>query len=127
MFYFEKALYKNPDQDLNKLWWDIKEKYQLVERPDDRNKPDYAAKIHFVSNPVYYHDYLIGSLFGCQARNYVEKKILNGSRKFQNNKEIGKYLKEKVFGLGLTYSWKDLIKHATEEELNPEYLIREIT
>jgi peptidyl-dipeptidase A len=25
MFNFEKALYENPDQDLNKLWWDMVE------------------------------------------------------------------------------------------------------
>jgi peptidyl-dipeptidase A len=28
MFRFEKELYANPDQDLNKLWWDLVEKYQ---------------------------------------------------------------------------------------------------
>ena len=29
MLHFEKALYANPEQDLNKLWWDIVERYQL--------------------------------------------------------------------------------------------------
>ena len=34
MLRFEKGMYENPDQDLNKLWWDLVEKYQLLKRPD---------------------------------------------------------------------------------------------
>ena len=45
MLRFEKAMYENPDQDLNKLWWDYVEKYQLLKRPVDRSEPDYASKI----------------------------------------------------------------------------------
>ncbi len=52
MFRFEKALYENPDQDLNKAWWDLVERYQLVQRPKGRNAPDYASKVHIVSTPV---------------------------------------------------------------------------
>ena len=37
MFRFEKALYENPDQDLNTLWWDLVERYQMVRRPEGRN------------------------------------------------------------------------------------------
>ena len=36
MLRFEKGMYENPDQDLNKLWWDLVEKYQMVKRPPDR-------------------------------------------------------------------------------------------
>src|SRR5439155_11015683 len=32
MLRFEKAMYEKPDQDLNKLWWDLVEKYQMVQR-----------------------------------------------------------------------------------------------
>ena len=39
MYYFEKALYANPDQDLTKLWWDLVEKYQLVKRPPTARTP----------------------------------------------------------------------------------------
>ena len=31
MFRFEKALYDNPDQNLNDLWWDLVERYQLLQ------------------------------------------------------------------------------------------------
>ena len=36
MLRFEKSMYENPDQDLNKLWWDLVEKYQMVKRPPNR-------------------------------------------------------------------------------------------
>ncbi len=54
MFRFEKAMYENPDQDLNQLWWDLVAKYQLLKQPEGRSAPDYASKIHIVSAPVYY-------------------------------------------------------------------------
>ncbi|MBW8883976.1 MAG: M2 family metallopeptidase, partial [Planctomycetia bacterium] len=66
MFRFEKELYREPSQDLNKLWWDLAEKYQLLKRPEGRNAPDYASKIHIVSAPAYYHNYMLGQLFACQ-------------------------------------------------------------
>jgi len=46
MMRFEKGLYANPDQDLNKLWWDLVEKYQELKRPEGRDEPDFAAKYH---------------------------------------------------------------------------------
>jgi len=33
MYHFEKRLYDNPDQDLNALWRDLVEKYQMLKRP----------------------------------------------------------------------------------------------
>ena len=62
MLRFEKAMYENPDQDLNRLWWDLVEKYQMVKRPAGRNAPDYGSKIHIVSAPVYYHNYMMGAV-----------------------------------------------------------------
>ena len=60
MLRFEAALYKNPGQDLNRLWWDLVEKYQGITRPENRNAPDFASKIHVVSAPCYYHNYMMG-------------------------------------------------------------------
>ena len=33
---FERSLYADPDADLDTLWWDLVERYQLVHRPDGR-------------------------------------------------------------------------------------------
>src|SRR5262249_18581881 len=63
MLRFEKGMYEDPEQDLNKLWWDLVEKYQGLRRPPGRNAPDYGSKVHIVSAPVYYHNYMMGELF----------------------------------------------------------------
>ena len=43
VFNFEKQFYQNPDQDLNKLWWNLKKRYQLLNPPEGRNAPDWAS------------------------------------------------------------------------------------
>ena len=61
VFNFEKNLYENPDQDLNKLWWDLVEKYQFVKRPEGITLgPEWATKIHIATYPVYYQNYQLG-------------------------------------------------------------------
>ena len=77
MLRFEKALYENPDQDLNNLWWDLVEKYQGLHRPEGRNAPDYASKIHIVCAPVYYHNYMLGQLFACQVHRTIAREVLH--------------------------------------------------
>ena len=129
MVNFEKAMYENPDQDLNKLWWDMVEKYQFIKRPDDRNEPDYAAKIHLAQYPVYYHNYQLGELMASQLMNYIAKNIEKSDDiskiSFNKKKAIGNYLKEKVFNPGAKYYWNDMVKIATGDYLNPDYYINE--
>ena len=63
---FERQLYADPDADLDTLWWDLVERFQLVRRPEGRHAPDWAAKIHLAAAPVYYQNYLYGELFASQ-------------------------------------------------------------
>lgn len=125
MYHFEKGLYENPDQDLNKLWWDLVEKYQMLKRPEGRNEPDWAAKIHIATSPCYYHNYLMGELMASQLYYYMVKNILKSddykNQSFNNQPEIGKYLIEKVFAPGSRYYWNDMIEKATGEKLTPKY------
>ncbi len=125
MTHFERALYSDPDQDLNKLWWNLVEKYQLVKKPAGRNNPDWAAKIHFSTAPVYYHNYLLGELLASQLLHYIDKNIAKKDEAFINNKKTGEYLKEKVFAPGDRLRWDDHIKYATGEKLTPKYFAEE--
>jgi peptidyl-dipeptidase A len=122
MFRFEMGLYGDPDQDLNTLWWDLVEKYQMVKRPEGRNAPDYASKIHIVSAPAYYHNYMMGELFAAQVHHAVCREVLNGidpaSAVYVGNKSVGDFIKERVFRPGRSLSWNALTRHATGEELN---------
>ena len=121
MLRFEKGMYENPEQDLNKLWWDLVEKYQMVKRPAGRNAPDYASKIHIVSAPVYYHNYMMGQLFASQVHHTVAREVFKTTPDqaiYVGDKGVGEFMKAKGFVPGRSLSWKDLTKHATGEELN---------
>jgi len=125
---FERELYTNPDKGVeyfNNYWWQLKEKYQLLKKPKDRNNPDWASKIHIALYPVYYHNYMLGELFASQLQAYIGKNIVKTDNKksvfLGNNKEIGKYLIDNIFKLGKKYYWNDMIEKATGEKLTPVY------
>ncbi|MDY3551198.1 M2 family metallopeptidase [Gemmata sp. JC717] len=123
MLRFEKAMYENPTQDLNGLWWDLVERYQQVKKPKGRNAPDYASKIHICSAPVYYHNYMMGQLFASQVHHALSREVLNADPKavlYVGEKKVGAFMKEKVFEPGRSKTWKELTKFATGEELNPK-------
>jgi len=125
MFRFERSMYSNPDQDLNKLWWDLAEKYQLLKKPEGRNNADWASKIHIASYPCYYHNYQLGELLASQLQVYINSHVLKVGEydivSLSNNPEIGKYLLENVFRPGARYQWNEMIRRATGEELTAKY------
>ena len=130
MLYFEKALYENPDQDLNTLWWDMVERFQMLNRPQGRNAPDWASKIHFTIAPVYYHNYQLGELFAAQLRATLVKLTKHQgpayTLKYTGNKDIGNYFKEKIFKPGMKYPWPEFVKQATGEPLTAKYFAEEV-
>jgi len=124
MYRFEKGLYENPDQDLNKLWWDLVEKYQMIKRPAGRNQPDWASKIHIATSPCYYHNYLLGELLASQLNHYIATTVLKSSdlrQSYFGKKEVGKYLIDNVFNPGAKWSWNEMIEKATGEKLTARY------
>jgi peptidyl-dipeptidase A len=129
MYRFEKSLYENPDQDLNKLWWDLVEKYQLLRRPEGRNEPDWASKVHIATAPCYYHNYHMGELLASQLTYHISTEVLKSEDirnvSYVNNMEIGKYLTEKVFIPGMRYKWNNMIEKATGEKLTAKYYAKQ--
>jgi peptidyl-dipeptidase A len=124
MYRFEKALYENPEQDLNTLWWDLVEKYQMIKRPTNRDQPDWASKIHIATSPCYYHNYLLGELLASQFNHYIATSILKSEdfgQSYFGKKEVGDYFKEKVFSPGARYHWNVMIEKATGEKLTARY------
>jgi peptidyl-dipeptidase A len=121
MLRFEKAMYENPKQNLNALWWELVAKYQQVQPPKGRNAPDYASKIHICSAPVYYHNYMMGQLFASQVHHALAKELYDGKPKealYIGEKKVGAFMKTKVFEPGRTKPWNELTKFATGEGLN---------
>ncbi|BDX39294.1 hypothetical protein CYCD_26490 [Tenuifilaceae bacterium CYCD] len=129
MYRFEKEMYANPDQDLNALWWQLVEKYQMLKKPTDRNEPDWATKVHVALYPCYYHNYLMGEMLASQLNYYIANNILKNSDistvSFVNKPEVGSYLEEKVFKPGCLYEWNDMIERATGEKLTAKYYAKQ--
>ncbi len=125
MYRFEKSMYENPDQDLNTLWWDLVEKYQMIKRPADRHEPDWAAKIHVALYPAYYHNYLMGNILASQLYYTISKQVLGQEKAFEqsfvNHPEVGQFLIEKVFKPGARYEWNEMIEKATGEKLTARF------
>lgn len=116
--FFERALYENPDQDLNQLWWKLVEEIQFVNPPENRDYPHWAAKIHFTLAPVYYQNYLLGELTTSQIHRYIEENFSQDPFK----PEVGEFLKQ-FFHMGARFNWNEKLEKTTGEQLNPQHFI----
>lgn len=130
MLHFERALYANPEQDLNKLWWDQVERFQRLKRPPGRNLPDWAAKPHFTIAPVYYHNYLLGEVFAAQLRVTLAKAAGHQGPpqklSWSGQKKLGELLTQKVFRPGMRLKWPEFVKAATGEALTARHFAAEV-
>ncbi len=126
MYHFEQALYEDPErEDLNSVWWDLVERLMLVDRPPDRDEPDWAAIVHVAAAPVYYHNYMLGELIAAQLRAYLETNITHGP--FYENEVAGGYLAQSIFNPGARQNWRDTVIDATGEPLDLAPFVRSIS
>ncbi|MDT8302342.1 MAG: M2 family metallopeptidase [Sedimentisphaerales bacterium] len=129
MYTFEKQLYADPDQDLNTLWWDLVEKYQLVKRPDGPVDAGWASKLHFTTAPCYYHNYMMGELLASQLHNHIVHNVLmlksDEDVSYVGHKEVGDFIRKKVLEPGAVYQWNEMIRRATGEPLTPKYFVEQ--
>ena len=122
---FERELYRNPKQDLNRLWWDLVAKYQKIRAPKGREgKNDWAAKYHIGLAPVYYFSYLLGEMFASAIEEALAAET--GSHDFASP-EIGRMLQQKLFYPGNRMNWQSLIEHVTGKQLNADAWIKQFT
>jgi peptidyl-dipeptidase A len=119
---FERALYGDPEADLDTSWWELASRYQRLTPPDGRRAPDWAAKIHVACAPVYYHTYLYGAITASQIAAVLSREAGG----IVDRPAAGAYLAERVFRPGLTLRWDELLEHATGEPLASRYYATEI-
>lgn len=123
MTYFEQELYKNPEQDLQALWWSMVHKYQKILPPKERgNKSDWAAKYHIGLAPVYYYSYLLGEMLASS----IEETLLQetGSSSIAT-KAAGKLLQERLFSKANTLPLESLVVHTTKKPLSSKAWIKQ--
>lgn len=124
MVFFERDLYAGPDRaDLNQLWWEHVERFQMVPRPEGRDAPDWAAKYHLAGAPVYYHNYILGELTASQIAHAIKTQV-PGAR-LVGNPGAGLFLRDGLFALGARYPWNDTLERFTGARLDPRYYVEE--
>lgn len=128
MCHMERALYADPEQDLNALWWDLVERFQMLRRPEGRHAPDWAAKIHFTAAPAYYHNYLLGEMTATQLQQHLLENVLGGGAdawsRFVHDPAVGRFMRERFYASGRLYTWNETLRRATGETLQPDHFIR---
>jgi peptidyl-dipeptidase A len=121
---FERGFYADPDRDLNRLWWDLEEQYQLIPRPEGRDAPDWAAKVHVATAPVYYHKYLYGRLFAAQLTRKMNDDLGGW---WVGRSTSGDYVRRELFMPGARYPWPELVERVTGQPLGVEALAASVT
>jgi peptidyl-dipeptidase A len=119
---FERELYANPDADLDRIWWELVARHQLVTPPDGRHAPDWAAKIHIALAPVYYHTYLYGSIVALQLQDALRRDAGG----IVGRPEAGRLLGDRLFSSGLSERWDRLVERSTGSPLAVDSLAREV-
>jgi len=117
--HFERNFYADPDQDLNQLWWDLEERYQLIPRQAGRVAPDWATKVHVATAPVYYQKYLLGRLFAAQLTRKMDADLGGW---WQGRPKSGNFIKRELFMPGARYAWPELVERVTGQPLGVEAL-----
>jgi peptidyl-dipeptidase A len=130
---FERELYRDPDRELNGVWWDLVERYQSLTRPENRVEgsgyADWAAKIHFSVSPVYYQNYLLGEIAASQLQAHLFDLVGGGEDvwdRYVTSPEVGRFLNDRVYRIGCTLDWRATIEHATGRSLDPEPFLAEL-
>ena len=131
MCHMERALYRDPDQDLAALWWDLVERFQGVHRPEGRKGPDWASKIHFSVAPVYYHNYLLGEMMASQIQAHLLSDVIGGGEqawdRYVSDPAVGAFLRERLYQIGKTMDWRGAIRAATGRPLEPTAFVDDLT
>lgn len=118
MTYFERELYRNPNQDLNKLWWEIVEKHQKIRSKGSSGQCDWAAKLHIGLAPVYYFSYLLGELFASSLEESLPNMFSESTKPFLN---------EKLFSFGNSLNWSKLIETVAGTPLSPQPWLKQFS
>lgn len=119
---FERRLYADPESDLDAAWWELVARHQLVTPPEGRRAPDWAAKIHIATAPVYYHTYLYGAIVAAQLRD----ALAESAGGLVDRPQAGAQLRERLFCPGQSVRWDRLVEQASGRPLSVSSLAREV-
>jgi len=113
---FEYEAYRNPNSDLNTLWWELFETYTMLPRNEDLQP--WAVSESFVFQPLGYHDQLQAEMIAAQTRAYLTEHY----NTVVGNPEVRSFLEHNYFRFGGRYPWRELVERGTGEAPSPAYL-----
>lgn len=115
LFYinFEKQLYKNPNQDLPKLWFELKCKFQKLNMPRQMDN-SWASIPHFLTHPAYMQNYLRAEIMASQIYEAAKNKLGNISE----NPKTAAFFNKKMFKFGDMLTEEEAIKKISGKELS---------
>lgn len=105
---FEKQIFENPNQDFNKLWWSLNERYLLYATKYEEQSPDWISNQHIINANGGYLFYLFAFAVSAQLEAYFPDDVIGPVKGFMR--------------YGDAMCWNDLLKQSTGEELNLNYL-----
>jgi peptidyl-dipeptidase A len=117
MVRFECALYADPDQDLDRVWWDLVERHQGISRPSDPRRDSWASKIHLAVAPVYYQNYLLGEILASQIQAWTAREAGSASPA-EDPARVGPLIAERLLRPGASVRWDRLVERATGAPLS---------
>ena len=119
---FEKQLYENPDQDIAKLWYDLKQEY-LGKNPPEELHNEWATVPHFLTHPGYLQNYLRAEVMAAQIYDAAHEK-LGGN--LSETTDTAKFFQENIFQYGSSKSEDEIMKIATGKELSAEAFCKQL-
>ena len=124
---FEQALFRDPDGDLDGMWYALVERLQGMPSPP-RDAPDWASVIHIACYPVYYQFYLLGEVMAGQLRQAAAGRLGSGAQPVDGlplDRGTGRFL-QRLFRPGAMMPWPDALQRATGRPLDTGPLLREL-
>jgi len=114
---FEYEAYRDPNRDLNKLYWQLHETYMLL--PKHEEIMPWAMNVALVDFPVSSQNHLLGKVVSAQTLAYLKRS--NAS--VVGNPETRSFLEQNYYRFGGRFEWGELLERGTGEPLNPAYLL----
>ncbi len=124
--YFERAMYADPSQDLEALWWSLAGEIQGLRRPEGWDGPDWASKVHVACYPAYYQNYLLGELLASQFRaTLIERTGQDeAAPRFAGRGEVGEFFSG-LFAAGQRERWDETVTTHTGHALEADHWVRQ--
>ena len=126
---FEYNLYaKNlPENEYNKLWWDLAARYQGIAPSAPRGEEycDAATKTHINDDPAQYYDYSMSNVLLFQFHQHIARNILKQdphATNYWGSKEVGNFL-QTVMRPGASVDWREHLKKSIGADFSAQPML----